>query len=516
MIKEQVRIGRFRIDLQRREVWVDDKLVRLGGRALEILYLLVSANGGVVTKDELMARVWPGTLVGENNLQVHISALRKALDEYGNCLVTVPSRGYRLITDPDGLRQGRNIALPDKPSIAVLPFQNLSVDPEQEYFADGIVEDITTSLSKSQSLFVIARNSAFTYKGKAHRPSDIAHELGVRYLLEGSVQRAGDRVRITAQLIEGETGRQLWAEHYDRDFSDIFLVQDDITQAATIAIAPAIASAERRRAMRIPPKNLDAWTAYQRGLWHFCKVGQEENAVAQRFFQQSVDIDPNFSGGYKGLAWTHIHTVGVFAAARPTEAYSLAASLARRAVALDPTDAEARATLSEIMLWSSGDYGGALKEADQALQTSPNLAFAHAVLAAALIFSGRRTDGIAALQMSLRLDPYDPTGPSRLNLLAVGLYLCCEYESAVEVAKRVIRSNPDYPLAYRWLAAALGQLGRTSEAKEALDKAMEMMPASFAMYVRGVPWHRPEDHAHMLEGLRKAGWIPDAALTHST
>jgi adenylate cyclase len=520
MENEEISFGPFRLHFSRRELRRDETLIRLHRRALDMLCALAAAKGEVVGKEELMTQLWPGRIVEGGNLHVHVSALRRALDEHGgghSYIVTVPGRGYRLaglagrtserLTQPS---HPQALSLPDKPSIAVLAFTNLSGDPEQEAFADGIAEDIITGLARYPSLFVIARNSSFAYKGRAVDAKQVGRELGVRYILEGSLRKSGHRIRVTAQLVEAETGTHVWAERYDSDFADIFLVQDNITRAATIAIAPVIASAERQRAMRIPPGKLDAWAAYQRGLWHFCKANQEENAVAQRYFQQSVDIDPNFAGGYKGLAWTHIHAVGVFAVASPNEAYTLTASLARRAIALDPTDAEARAILSETMLWSRGDYEGALSEAEQALQMSPNLAFAHAVLGAVLIFSGRTKDGISALQMSLRFDPYDPTRASRLNLLALGLYLSNEYESAVEVAKRAIRSNPDYPLTYRWLAAALGQLGRTSEAKEALEKAMAMAPASFAMYVRGVSWHRQEDHAHMLAGLRNAGWIADA------
>ena len=497
MENEEISFGRFRLHLGRRELRRDEALVRLHRRALDILCALAAAKGGVVGKDELMAQLWPGRVVGEGNLHVHVSGLRKALDEHGgghSYIVTVPRRGYRLTSLAGGAsdpltRPSQVLSLPDKPSIAVLAFTNLSGDPEQEAFADGIAEDIITCLARYPSLFVIARNSSFGYKDRAVDTKRVGHELGVRYILEGSLRKSGDRIRVTAQLVEAETGRHIWAERYDTDFADIFLVQDNITEAATIAIAPAIASAERQRAMRIPTGKLDAWAAYQRGLWHFCKASQEENAVAQRYFQQSADLDPNFARGYKGLAWTHIHAASVclgLPATTWTDAYSLAASLARRAIALDPSDAEARATLSETMLWSRGDYEGALSEAEQALQMSPNLAFAHAALGAALIFSGRKKDGISALQMSLRLDPYDPTRPSRLNLLASGLYLCNEYGSAgFEVAReRAIRSNPDFPLTYRWLAAALGQLGRTSEAKEALEKAVAMAPASFATYVR--------------------------------
>jgi adenylate cyclase len=194
------------------------------------------------------------------------------------------------------------LPLPDKPSIAVLPFTNMSSDAEQEFFADGIAEDVTTALLRYPSLFVIARNSSFTYKGRAVDVKEVGRELGVRYVLEGSLRKSGNRIRITAQLVEAETGKHIWAERYDRDLADIFAVQDDITEAVTIAVAPAIDEAERQRAIRKLPGSLDAWAAYQRGLWHFSKFTADDNAVAQKFFQQAIDLDPTFAGGYWGLA----------------------------------------------------------------------------------------------------------------------------------------------------------------------------------------------------------------------
>jgi adenylate cyclase len=325
-------------------------------------------------------------------------------------------------------------------------------------------------------------------------------------VLEGSVRNAGDRVPVTAQLVEAETGNHIWANHYDRDLADIFAVQDDITEAVTIAIAPAVAEAEVRRAMRKPPESLDAWGAYQRGLWHFFKFSSDDNALAHGFFEEAIDLDPTFAAAYSGLAWAHSQAAATLQTSDFAKAQSSAEALARRAVTLDPADAEAHSTLG-VVLWMRGDHEGAVAEARQALAISPNLAFAHALLGATLIFSGQPREGIVAIQTSIRLDPHDPMLPSRLNHVALGFYFCGEYETAVGVAKEAIRSNPDYPLTYRWLAAALGQIGQTEEAKRALEKAVEIAPASFDMYVRRrVPWHRPEDHAHMIEGLRKAGW----------
>jgi adenylate cyclase len=399
----------------------------------------------------------------------------------------------------------QRLRLPDKPSLAVLPFTNMSGDPEQEFVADGIVEDIITALSRCPWLLVIARNSSFTYKGRAVDLKQVGRQLGARYVLEGSVRSAAGRIRVTAQLVEAETGNHIWANRYDRDLADIFSMQDEITEAVSVAVAPAIADAEVRRAVRQPTGNLDAWAAFQRGQWHMHKFNPNDNALAQKFFQKAADIDPTFAGGYKGLAWAQCQSATTLQTRNRIEAQNSAETLARRAVALDPVDAEAHSCLA-LTLWLRGDYQGALAEAGEALKISPNYAFAHALLGAALIFSGQPRVGIAAVQTAIKLDPYDPMLPSRLNHVTVGFYFCREYETAVEVARQAIRSNPDYPLTYRWLAAALGQIGDTDDAKKAMEKAIAIAPASFDMYVRNrVPWMRLEDHAHMLEGLRKAG-----------
>jgi adenylate cyclase len=421
--------------------------------------------------------------------------------------ISRPVRVYRIRLSgaaPDN-RQAP-LPLPDKPSIAVLPFANMSGDPKQEYFADGMVEDIITALSRYSSLFVIARNSCFAYKGRAVDVRLVGRELGVRYVLEGGLRKATNRIRVTAQLVEAETGNHVWAERYDRDLADIFALQDEITEAVTTAIAPVIADAERQRAARKPPGNLDAWAACQRGWWHMSKLSVEDNALAEEFFRRAIELDPNFAGGYKGLVSVASDAVTVFFTRSAREVQSMSETMARRAVALDGTDAEAHACLG-ASLWRRGDHEGARTEAERALAINPNLARGHGVRGNALIYSGRPMEGLAAFETCIRLDPRDPGLPARLNQVAAALYFLREYEAVIEAAKRAIRSYPDFPPFYRWLAAALGQLGRADEARDALAKHIFLAPASLDLYVRQrVPWMRPQDHAHMLEGLRKAGW----------
>jgi adenylate cyclase len=420
-----------------------------------------------------------------------------------------PVRVYRIHLDRVGeaaVGAHPALALPDKPSIAVLPFTNMSVDPDHEFFADGIAEDVITALSRYPSLFVIARKSSFTYKDRTVDVKQIGRALGVRYVLEGSLRKAGNRIRVTTQLVEAENGRHVWAERYDRELIDIFAVQDEITEAVTIAIAPAIADAEQHRARRKPPESLDAWAAYQHGLWYLSKTTAADNATAGELFQRSIDLDPNFAGGYCGLATVQLRSAVTFATRDLLEMLRSAEDLARRAVALDGSDAEVRACLARV-LWVRGDHATAQAEAEQALALSPNLASAHAELGAALVFSGRWTQGTTALEKSVRLDPRDPRSATRLNQMTISAYLSRDYKAAATIAQHAVQSYPDYPLCHRWLAATLGQLGLGEKAKRALDEAVAVGPAAFDLYVRNrVRFIRPEDHAHMLEGLRKAGW----------
>src|SRR5215470_14906419 len=302
MDRNEVRFGQFRLDLRQRKLARDGEPVQLSSRALDILCVLASAKGEVVSKDDLMAQVWPGVVVEENNIQVHVSGLRKALEQGKSgqsCLVTVPGRGYRLIgIEPfspatvSDIAIGRELDLPDRPSIAVLPFQNMGGDIEQEYFADGVVEEIITALSRFSGLFVIARNSSFTYKGRSVDIKQVGCELGVRYVLEGSVRRGGNRVRITGQLIDAATGTHLWADRFDGDAKDIFDLQDRIATSVVCAISPRLEQAEIERAKRKPTESLDAYDYYLRGMEYFWRNTQESIDQALELFSRAIELDP--------------------------------------------------------------------------------------------------------------------------------------------------------------------------------------------------------------------------------
>ncbi|MBW5436432.1 adenylate/guanylate cyclase domain-containing protein [Bradyrhizobium canariense] len=485
----------FRIGIHIGDIIIDDNDIFGDGVNIAARLEGIADPGGICISDDARRQIRGKIDVVYNDMG--LQALKNIAEPMHAWRLLVDANSSAASTPAQAPEIAQPLALPDKPSIAVLPFQNMSPDPDQEFFADGIAEDVITALSRYSSLFVIARNSSFSFKGRAVDVKQVGRELGVRYVLEGGLRKSGNRVRVTAQLVEAETGNHVWAERYDRDIADIFSVQDDIAQSTTIAIAPVIAGAEQQRAMRKPPASLDAWGAYQRGMWHLGKASTEDDALAGEFFQRAIDLDPMFAPGYIGLST-------VLSRSKGTQVEE--EELARRAVALDRGNADAHSRLA-LALNARGDHGGARAQAERALALCPNLAPAHGALGVILAYSGCPKEGLVALETCIRLDPRDPSLVNRLNQVALAHYFCRDYTATVEAAERAIRTFPDFPSPYRWLAAALGQLGRTAEADDALQKAIAISSASFEFQVRQrPPWFRPEDHALMLDGLRKAGW----------
>ena len=423
--------------------------------------------------------------------------------------IASPVRAYRVTfghapTGTLGLQGG--VLLPDMPSIAVLPFTNMSGDSDQDFLGDGIAEDVLTELSKLRWLVVIARNSSFTYKGKAVDVRQVSRDLNVRYVLEGSVRRSGARVRITGQLIDGTTGNHVWAHRYDRELSEIFEVQDEITSAVIAGMGPAIVDAERQRAVRKLPESLGAWEAYQRGMWHMSKHVPAEMEIARTFFQRALELDANFASAQSALAWTYIMASSVFNVITQAEAAIVAEPLLRSAIAFDENDADSRARLA-LMLLLSGDREGAMAETGQALSINPNCPEALSVRGVALVYSGHRQEGREYIERYLRSSPKDPARPIRQAQLASAQYLDRDYEGAVRTATQAIRQSPQTPAAYHWLAAALAQLGSYVEAGATLRRLEKLSPSYLDRFARRRPPYRStEDQQHLLEGLHKAGW----------
>ncbi|MEQ1715429.1 MAG: adenylate/guanylate cyclase domain-containing protein [Hyphomicrobium sp.] len=492
----------FRIGVNLGDVIFDD--ARIYGDGINIAARLeaIADPGGICISDKVNREVRGKIDVSVRDLGLHTL---KNISEHVR--VYRIDAGVSPIAAPTPSKNTqRNPSLPDKPSIAILPFANMSGDSDQEFFADGIAEDLLTVLSKHRWLFVIARTSSFTYRGKSTDIKLVGRELGVRYVLEGGVRRSGNRVRITGQLIDATTGAHVWAEKFDRDIADLFAVQDEITQAVAGAIAPAIVSAEQNRVIRKPPDSLDAWEAYQRGVWHMSKHEAGEIAIARSFFLQAIDIDPNLASAHSWLAQNYCMAGSVFGSMELTTAVHHAEPHARRAILLDNEDADARARLA-IVLWLKGDAMGAVLEAEQALLIDPYCPEAHGLRGVGLVGLGRPVEGRESLMRCIEISPKSAMAPVRLSQIAEAYYIERDYENAILTAQRVIRQNPNSPQAYRWLAAGLAQVGRQSEASAAWRELVDANPASLDIMVRRrLPGRRPEDHQHMLEGLRKAGW----------
>ena len=404
--------------------------------------------------------------------------------------------------------------LSSKPSIAVLPLDNLSGDPEQEYFADGITEDLITELSRLRWLLVTARNSTFTYKGQAVDLMQVGRELGVRYVVEGSVRKGGERVRITAQLIDAATAKHIWAERYDRDLSDIFALQDEITETLVAALQGEVGEFERDRARRKPPDSLDAWESYQRGMWHVWKMTAKDLVEAHRLLSRAGESDPNFAQAFAALGYTLFLQVFLSYVDSPLEALEQALRFANKAVAIDNREAMAHFTLGRVQTLR-GEYKSAIAELRASIDLNPSSAHAHLGLGVALMLSEQLDEAINEYDTAIRLSPRDPAVWSFYGYRAQTCLLMRDYAAAVDDAHRAIRhpSATFWPHAY--LASALGLLDRTEEARTAVDKLLALEPdftprSAMAAYSPLNPEALKPLFETWIDGLRKAGLdIPD-------
>jgi len=400
------------------------------------------------------------------------------------------------------------LAIPHKPSIAVLPFTNMSGDPDQEFFSDGITEDIITALSKIRWFFVIARNTTFTYKDQPVDVKQVAHELGVRYVLEGSVRKAGNRVRITAQLIDAGTGNHVWAERYDRDLSDIFALQDEMTQTIVGAIEPELSSVERERARRKPPGNLDAWRCYQRGPWHLYRFTKTDNDEAEQMFQRAAELDPDFSGAFMGLAIVGYWNVLFGHADSAEETLADAFAAARTAISLDDKDAMAHWALGRVYT-QMGESEAAVAELETTLAINPSFAHARYSLGWTLLLAGRVEEALPQIDQALRLNPHDPSLWTFLTGRAMALMFLGRYVEAADDARRAARHPSANFLAPAALASTLGHLGEIDEARAALEQGYGLR-SDFSVSLMGRLFNFRNETVRVcfLDGLRKAG-LPD-------
>lgn len=494
--------GPFVLDADAGTLLRGDVPVAVSHRGLKLLAALAGRRGEILGKAELMDAAWQGTAVEEGNLTVQIAQLRKLLGAAaggaaaGEWIATVPRVGYRFAGAVERLDSGKqkSLPLPDRPSIAVLPFVNVGNDPEQDAFADGLTEDLITDLSRHSGLFVIARNSAFAYKGRAMDVREIARELGVRYLLEGSARRAAGRVRINAQLVDAQSGNQLWAERFDRGLEDIFAVQDEVTARIVEALLGRLSAPTPRNR----PKNIEAYDLVVRArrlMDDTPQTAQEAHLMLTR----AVSLDPEYAEAHRWLAMNHwmgwVHSGG------PTDSSrSAALGLARKAVALDPNDAGCRWVLAYLLAYERS-FAEADAEFANAIELDPNEADTWAALSDIAVLAGRAEEGLEHIRKAFRLNPV----PASWYYLSLGQaqYASRDYEAAIETLRRdeTYRTS-----SRRFLAASLAQLGRLDEARAEAELFLVGNPDfTIRHWAETEPFRDAATLEHFIDGYRKAG-----------
>jgi TolB-like protein/cytochrome c-type biogenesis protein CcmH/NrfG len=527
--KVQFTFAGHTLDTQLRELRRGTEAIPVEPQVLDLLICLVKNRDRVVTKDDLISLVWGGRIVSEATLSSGVYAARKALGDSGQgqqLIRTIARRGVRFVgnvhtqvaaADPEPdeahatpreTNETRNSAsqilpLPERPAIAVLPFDNMCEDPRQEYFSDGISEDIITALSKLRWFFVIARNSSFTYKGKPVNIKQVAKDLGVNYVLEGSVQRRGERVRITAQLNDGLTGNHIWAERFDRELADVFAVQDEITEAIVAAVEPQIYAAENFRAQRKPPDRLDAWDLVMRALSHFWRVTRDDNRIAQELLQKAIAIDASYGHALGLVATSHIF--GVHMGWEHESIAPLAERAALAATQADGEDPWAHHALGCIYLFARR-FDDSIAQFETALRLNPNFSLAQCYYCVTLAYSGRWLEAEGVVQRALRFSPRDPLSALYYGAASYAQFAGRNYEKAMELARESIRLRGDFTGAHRVLTAAAGMAGQVDSAAAALRDLRRAQPAiSLAWIASQMPFKHEADLQHYLEGFRRAG-----------
>ena len=515
------------LDPDRRELTRGSEVVSIGPQVFDLLVHLVRNRERVVSKDDLLQAVWDGRIVSESTLTSHINAVRKAIGDSGEeqrLIRTLARKGFRFIgavveiQPSDDARfpavgfarphetSAPALALPDKPSIAVLPFLNLSGDPEQEYFADGVVEDIISALSRIRWLFVIARNSSFTYKGRAADIKQVGRELGVRYVLEGSVRKAANRVRITGQLIDATTATHLWADRFEGTLDDIFALQDQISASVVGAIAPQLERAEIERAQRKPTGSLDAYDYYLRGMTHLNQGTREAVGEGLPLFYKAIELDPDFASAYAMAAWCHVwRKVNGWMTERTRE-IAEGARLARRAVELGKDDAVALTRGGHALAHFGGDLDTSVAFVDRALALDPNLAAAWFLGGFLRTERGDPDQAIEFFTRAMRFSPLDPEMFRMQAGMALAHLFAGRFESASSWAEKAYRDLPSFLLVVAIIAASHALAGRMDDAKRAMQHVRRLDPTlRMSNFKDWIPIRRPEHLATFAEGLRRAG-----------
>ena len=464
--------GPFVLDAERGTLAREGRPVAVSSRGVQLLKALLAAPGELVTKADLMQAAWSDAAIEESNLSVQIAALRKQLGpapDGGEWIATVPRAGYRFVGDiaTQPATDRPLIAPEDRPSIAVLPFTNVGADKEQEYLADGITEDVITALTRFRWFFVIARNSSFFYKGKSLDVKQIAHDLGVRYLLEGSVRKSGTNVRISAQLIDARSRNHLWAERYDLELTEVFAVQDEIAERVAGAIEPELLKNQGAEAAARHTGNMTAWDLVRRGTWHFHHVAREHHWKARDLFREACKLDPELPEAHIWLARVNAGIVPYGWSESPGADQQEGLEAALRAIHLDERNPYAHYALAIVSNYSN-QLEQAIKAARKAIAISPSFALGHLGLGMALLFSGRAPEATAPLEQGLRLSPYDPQNFVWLNVLALARLFAGQQESALDAAVRAQQVRPNWWTTLEVLICCYVALERWNEARDCM------------------------------------------------
>ena len=564
--KQMLSFGSFRLDITNRQLFRDQRELKLTGRAFEVLVYLVERPGQLVTREELSQTVWQGMVVGDSTLAVCIGELRKALKDKAKkpqFIETIHRHGYRFVAEvhstvstPESqegavpkservsdklwrwpslsatavvivvlgvsggvfqsisrppvsqpaeslLEDGSALPLPEKPSIAVLPFVNMSGDPDQEYFSDGITDTLITDLTKLSGLFVIARSSVFTYKGKAVDVAEVSRQLGVRYVVEGSVQKIGDRVRLNVQMVDATTGGHVWAERYDRVSKDLFALQDALLQKIVTTLHLQLTLREKGE----PPRrrgteNLEAYDALLRGYVHYWRLTKEANGQARQLFEKAVGLEPRYADAYAAQAITYWADWVMQWSQDPTT-LKRAFELSQKALALDDALSHPHMVLGFVYLWQKR-HEAALTEANQAITLDPNNATNYATRAMILNFMGRPEEAIPSMEQAMRLNPRYPNWYLLQLVHAYGLM--SHYEKALAAIRKVLSREPTALVARLVQATSYVEMGRMEEARTAAAEIRQLSPTfSVEAWTRVIPYQDPAVTEWIAGTLRQAG-----------
>ncbi len=510
------RFGDFQLDSERLELTRGAEPRALEPQVFSLLLFLIEHRERVISKDELIDHVWQGRIVSDATLNSRINTARRAVDDTGKdqtAIRTYPRRGFRFVAavaheaenEPTHHRERAiDLTLPGKPSIAVPPFNNLSGDPEQDYFADGISEDIITAPSRMRWLFVISRNSSFTFKGRVAETKEVSRELGVRYVLEGSIRKAGRRVRITGQLVDAATGHHIWAKKYDGDLEDVFSLQDDITASISTTLISEITHAEIARVRKKHPGSFDAWDHYIQGLPLMHQLAPEANEKAKRELQDAIDIDPDFVPPHVGLAWCCALEALHGWRRRGRDSLDQVSRHARTAMALDDNDPRAHCALALAHFWL-GRSSEAVATALRAISLDANMPEAHGILGCALAISGSTGEAFESLERALRGSPRDPMRWFWHHGMANAHFAAENYQKAIEWTRLTADLGPGWHSAI-WSPRPVPGCSGAMTRQKPRSRLCAIIPRyTLQRFRRNLVWNRESDIERLVAGLRKAG-----------